>query len=59
MPRPRRATRALRRQYGYRAYAPEEALLTDLFWEAWHCHEESAFPRAWGLFDAAVIRLVG
>ena len=47
------------RQYVYRVYAPEDALLADLFWEAWHCHEESALPRAWDLFDAAVIRLVG
>lgn len=47
------------RQYVYRVYAPEDALLADLFWEAWHCHEESAFPRAWDLFDAAVIRRVG
>lgn len=46
------------RQYVYRVYAPEDALLADLFWEAWHCHDESAFPRAWDLFDAAVIRLV-
>ncbi|MFD0437987.1 hypothetical protein [Streptomyces chartreusis] len=47
------------RQYVYRVYAPEGALLADLFWEAWHCHDESALPRAWDLFDAAVIRLVG
>ncbi|AZP23168.1 hypothetical protein [Streptomyces justiciae] len=45
-------------QYVYRVYAPEDALLADLFWEAWHCHDESAFPRAWDVFDAAVIRLV-
>ncbi|MEU9167615.1 hypothetical protein AB0D34_07425 [Streptomyces sp. NPDC048420] len=44
------------RQYVYRVYAPEDALLADLFWEAWHCHDESAFPRAWDLLDAAVIR---
>ncbi|KUM70106.1 hypothetical protein AQI70_31245 [Streptomyces curacoi] len=47
------------RQYVYRVYAPEDALLADLFWEAWHCHDESALPRAWDLFDAAAIRLVG
>lgn len=47
------------RQYVYRVYAPEDALLADLFWEAWHCHDESAFPRAWDLFDAAEIRRVG
>lgn len=46
------------RQYVYRVYAPEDALLADLFWEAWHCHDESALPRAWDLLDAAVIRLV-
>ncbi|MFF7449555.1 MULTISPECIES: hypothetical protein [unclassified Streptomyces] len=46
------------RQYVYRVYAPEDALLADLFWEAWHCHDESAFPRAWDLFDAAEIRRV-
>ncbi|RSS16555.1 hypothetical protein [Streptomyces sp. WAC08401] len=44
------------REYVYRVYAPEQALLADLFWEAWHCHDESALPRAWDLFDAAVIR---
>ncbi|NUT09140.1 MAG: hypothetical protein HOQ38_01590 [Nonomuraea sp.] len=45
-------------QYVYRVYAPEDALLADLFWDAWHCHDESTFPRAWDVFDAAVIRLV-
>ncbi|MGP4006666.1 hypothetical protein [Streptomyces sp. 4N124] len=47
------------RQYVYRVYAPEDALPADLFWDAWHCHDESAFPRAWDLFDAAEIRLAG
>lgn len=47
------------RQYVYRVYAPEDALLADLFWEAWHCHDEGPHPRAWDLFDAAVIRRVG
>lgn len=46
------------RQYVYRVYAPEDALLADLFWEAWHCHDEGPFPRAWDLFDAAVIQRV-
>ncbi|WP_330292473.1 hypothetical protein [Streptomyces sp. NBC_00576] len=46
------------RQYVYRVYAPEDALLADLFWEAWHCHDEGPFPRAWDLFDAAAIRRV-
>ncbi len=42
----------------YRVYAPEDALLADLFWDAWHCPTTSAHPRAWDLFDAAVIRRV-
>ncbi|MER7348684.1 hypothetical protein ABT390_25140 [Streptomyces aurantiacus] len=46
------------RQYVYRVYAPADALLADLFWEAWHCHDEGPFPRALDLFDAAVIRRV-
>ncbi|WP_307629599.1 hypothetical protein [Streptomyces turgidiscabies] len=33
------------RQYVYRVYAPEDALLADLFREAWHCHDEGPFPR--------------
>ncbi|MGW0532225.1 hypothetical protein [Streptomyces sp. NPDC003032] len=47
------------RQYVYRVYAPDDALPADLFWDAWHCHDESPFPRASDLFDAAVIRRVG
>ncbi|WP_177239762.1 hypothetical protein [Streptomyces monashensis] len=47
------------KQYVYRVYAPEGAVLADLFWDAWHCHDESAFPRAWDLFDAALIRRIG
>ncbi|MFE6158215.1 hypothetical protein ACFQ7F_04760 [Streptomyces sp. NPDC056486] len=47
------------RQYVYRVYAPDDALPADLFWEAWHCHDEGPFPRACDLFDAAVIRRVG
>ncbi|MEU1018479.1 hypothetical protein ABZ383_08745 [Streptomyces sp. NPDC005900] len=47
------------RQYVYRVYAPDDALPADLFWDAWHCHEESTLPRASDLFDAAVIRHVG
>jgi hypothetical protein len=47
------------RQYVYRVYAPRDALPADLFWDAWHCHDESAFPRAWDLFDAALIQHVG
>lgn len=44
------------KEYVYRVYAPRDALLADLFWQAWHCHDESALPRAWDLFDTAVIR---
>ncbi|WP_107070933.1 hypothetical protein [Streptomyces cyaneogriseus] len=44
------------RQYVYRVYAPEDALPADLFWAAWHCHDEAALPRAWDVFDAAAIR---
>ncbi|MER8008026.1 hypothetical protein [Streptomyces sp. NPDC094149] len=40
-------------------YSPDDALPADLFWDAWHCHDESAFPRARDEFDAAVIRRVG
>ncbi|WP_326584222.1 hypothetical protein OG889_37900 [Streptomyces sp. NBC_00481] len=46
------------RQCVYRVYAPENALPADLFWEARHCHDESRLPRAWDLFDAALIRQV-
>ncbi len=46
------------KQYVYRAYAPEDARPADLFWQAWHCHDESMYPRAWDLFDAATIRPV-
>ena len=47
------------RRYGYQVYAPENALLADPFWAAWHCHDEEPHPRAWDPFDAAVIRRVG
>ncbi|ALV37055.1 hypothetical protein [Streptomyces sp. CdTB01] len=47
------------KQYVYRVYAPDDALPADLFWDAWHCHDESAFPRACDVFDAAVIERVG
>ncbi len=47
------------RQYVYRVYAPDDALPADLFWEAWHCHDEGPYPRARDLFDAAEIRRVG
>ncbi|MEU0400064.1 hypothetical protein ABZ318_07410 [Streptomyces sp. NPDC006197] len=47
------------RQYVYRVYAPREALPADLFWAAFHCHEEDGAPRASDSFDAAEIRWVG
>ncbi|WP_344015460.1 hypothetical protein [Streptomyces thermospinosisporus] len=47
------------RQYVYRVHAPEDALLADLFREAWHCHDEGPHPRAWDVFDAAAIRRIG
>ncbi|WP_177235623.1 hypothetical protein [Streptomyces sp. MUSC 14] len=47
------------KQYVYRVYAPDDAVLADLFRDAWHCHDESAFPHAWDLFDAALIRRIG
>ncbi|RSS40064.1 hypothetical protein [Streptomyces sp. WAC08241] len=47
------------RQYVYRVYAPREALPADLFWAAFHCHEEGGAPRASDSFDAAEIRWVG
>ncbi|MFF7052555.1 hypothetical protein ACFY94_29835 [Streptomyces griseorubiginosus] len=37
------------KQYVYRVYAPEDARPADLFWQAWHCHDESPYPRAWDL----------
>ncbi|MFE0701429.1 hypothetical protein [Streptomyces sp. NPDC058872] len=43
------------RQYVYRVYAPREALPADLFWAAFHCHEEDGAPRASDSFDAAEI----
>ncbi|MFI7009260.1 hypothetical protein [Streptomyces sp. NPDC050145] len=47
------------RQYVYRVYAPDDALPADLFWDAWHCHDEGPHPRAYDLFDAARIERVG
>ncbi|WP_199566619.1 hypothetical protein [Streptomyces triticagri] len=47
------------KQYVYRVHAPADALLADLFWEAWHCHDEHRHPRASDRFDAAVIRRIG
>ncbi|PKV84502.1 hypothetical protein [Streptomyces sp. TLI_146] len=42
-------------QYVYRVYAPGDALPGDLFWAAFHCHDESQRPRASDLFDSAQI----
>lgn len=42
-------------QYVYRVYAPDDALPADLFWTAFHCHDEGPHPRASDRFDAAVI----
>ncbi|MDQ1072278.1 hypothetical protein [Streptomyces canus] len=47
------------KQYGYRVYAPGDALLADLFREVWGSTTARARSRAGGLFDAAVIRQVG
>ncbi|GAA4928611.1 hypothetical protein ACFPM3_25360 [Streptomyces coeruleoprunus] len=43
------------RQYVYRVYAPRDALPGDLFWAAFHCHDEHALPRASDRFDSAEI----
>ncbi|MBA0051072.1 hypothetical protein E0L36_09255 [Streptomyces sp. AJS327] len=43
------------RQYVYRVYAPGDALPGDLFWAAFHCHDELPLPRALDSFDAAEI----
>nr|WP_223183958.1 MULTISPECIES: hypothetical protein [unclassified Streptomyces] len=47
------------RQYVYRVYAPREALPADLFWAAFHQHEEDGAPRACDRFDTADIWWVG
>ncbi|WP_370410672.1 hypothetical protein [Streptomyces fradiae] len=43
------------RQYVYRVYAPRAALPADLFWAAFHCHDEGGGPRASDWFDSAQI----
>ncbi|MEN8655214.1 hypothetical protein ABCR94_32685 [Streptomyces sp. 21So2-11] len=43
------------RQYVYRVYAPYDALLADVFWAAFHCHDEGPHPRASDAFDSAEI----
>ncbi|MDI3407509.1 hypothetical protein [Streptomyces cavernicola] len=47
------------KSYVYRVYAPPDALRGDLFWEAWHCHDEGPHPRAYDVFDTASIRHIG
>ncbi len=42
-------------EYVYRVYAPDDALPADLFWTAFHCHDEGPHPRASDRFDAAEI----
>ncbi|WP_228992243.1 hypothetical protein [Streptomyces sp. DH8] len=42
-------------QYVYRVYAPPDALPADLFWTAFHCHDDGPHPRVSDRFDAAVI----
>ncbi len=41
--------------YVYRVYAPRDALRGDLFWAAFHCHDEARRPRASDAFDSAGI----
>lgn len=47
------------RQFVYRVYAPADALPGDVFWAAFHCHDESQdhvrLPRVSDAFDAAEI----
>lgn len=43
------------RSYVYRVYAPATALLADVFWAAFHCHDEGPHPRAPDSFDSAEI----
>lgn len=47
------------RQYVYRVYAPPEALRGDVFWAAFHCHDEGPHPRASDRFDSAVLWRLG
>ncbi|MCM1947450.1 hypothetical protein NC315_19000 [Streptomyces sp. G2] len=46
-------------QYVYRVYAPRDALPGDLFWAAFHHHEEDGGPRVSDRFDAAEIWWIG
>lgn len=47
------------RDYVYRVHAPLDALPADLFWAAFHCHDDGPHPRASDRFDAAQIRRAG
>ncbi|MGW7519528.1 hypothetical protein ACWGJ2_28440 [Streptomyces sp. NPDC054796] len=43
------------KEYVYRVYAPCDALPGDLFWSAFHAHDDSLLPRALDSFDTAEI----
>ncbi|MFG3531916.1 hypothetical protein ACGF8B_35055 [Streptomyces sp. NPDC047917] len=47
------------REYVYRVHAPADALRADLFWAAFHCHDDGPHPRAFDRFDAALIWRAG
>ncbi|MEU5822895.1 hypothetical protein [Streptomyces sp. NPDC047803] len=47
------------RDYVYRVHAPLDALPADLFWAAFHCHDDGPHPRASDRFDAALIWRTG
>lgn len=47
------------REYVYRIHAPAHALHADLFWAAFHCHDDGPHPRASDRFDSASIWRVG
>ncbi|PZT73908.1 MULTISPECIES: hypothetical protein [unclassified Streptomyces] len=47
------------RDYVYRVHAPHDALPADLFWSAFHCHDDGPHPRASDRFDAAHIWCTG
>lgn len=47
------------REYVYRVHAPADALRADLFWAAFHCHDDGPHPRAFDRFDDALIWRAG
>ncbi|MFF1923220.1 hypothetical protein ACFVW8_21945 [Streptomyces sp. NPDC058221] len=47
------------RDYVYRVHAPRDALPADLFWAAFHCHDDGPHPRASDRFDSARIWRAG